>query len=138
MQSDGYPEPGNKDTKFLAYEWTYKSLSAKGYAPYTPALKDMVDCAVFQVEEWVKEFGVFLADTATDFTKNPKYEKVPYYVIADILHKERHVNVQANFLEKGIKPILREAMKKSNYNVSTINLTCDTLAFKSTVIEKPH
>eukprot|EP00957_Ditylum_brightwellii_P110365 8417821-Ditylum_brightwellii.AAC.1 len=88
MQSDGYPEPGNKETKFLAYEWTHKSPETEGYALYTPALEDMVNVAVFQVQEWVKDFAVFLADTATDFTVNPKYDKVPFSVIADILHKE--------------------------------------------------
>eukprot|EP00957_Ditylum_brightwellii_P095535 7276863-Ditylum_brightwellii.AAC.1 len=29
-------------------------------------------------------------------------------------------------------------MQKCNFDDSTINITCDTLAFKSTVIKKPH
>eukprot|EP00957_Ditylum_brightwellii_P055050 4172793-Ditylum_brightwellii.AAC.1 len=60
------------------------------YAPYTPAVQDMVDVGILQVEEQVKNFAVFLADTATDFTENPKYDEVPFSVIADILHKEMH------------------------------------------------
>eukprot|EP00957_Ditylum_brightwellii_P125502 9566170-Ditylum_brightwellii.AAC.1 len=106
MQQDGYPGPGNRHTKFLAWEWTFKFLETIGYAPFTPAVQDMVDVAVLRVEERVKNFAVFLADTATDFTQNPKYDDIPFAVIADILHKEMHVDVRANFLERGIKPIL--------------------------------
>eukprot|EP00957_Ditylum_brightwellii_P116542 8889634-Ditylum_brightwellii.AAC.1 len=90
MQQDGYPDQGNKNTKYLAWEWTYKYLATIGYAPYTPAVQDIVDFGILQVEERVKNFAVFLADNATDFTKNPNYDKFSFAVIAGILHKEKH------------------------------------------------
>jgi hypothetical protein len=86
----------------------------------------------------VKNFAVFLADTNLEFSENPKFEEVSFPVIADILHKEKHADVRAKFLERGIKPILRLAMEKCKFDDSTINITCDALAFKSTVLEKPH
>eukprot|EP00957_Ditylum_brightwellii_P102733 7829877-Ditylum_brightwellii.AAC.1 len=105
MLQDGYPD-GDENTKFLAWQWTYNYLGTKGYAPYTPAVEDMVECGIFQVEGGVKNFAVVLADTTTEFTENPKFDEVSFPVIADILHKEKHADVQAKFLEKGIKPIL--------------------------------
>eukprot|EP00957_Ditylum_brightwellii_P200039 15249546-Ditylum_brightwellii.AAC.1 len=89
MLQDGYPD-GDENTKYLAYEWTYNYLATIGYAPYTPEVQDMVDFGILQVEERVKNFSVVLADTTTEFTKNPKYDEVSFPVIADILHKEKH------------------------------------------------
>eukprot|EP00957_Ditylum_brightwellii_P120326 9181207-Ditylum_brightwellii.AAC.1 len=58
--------------------------------------------------------------------------------MADILLKEKNVSIQAKFLEKGIKPILCDTMKRSKYNNLMINFTCDTLTFKHMVIKKLH
>eukprot|EP00957_Ditylum_brightwellii_P114025 8694369-Ditylum_brightwellii.AAC.1 len=70
MLQDGYPD-GDKNNKFLAYEWTFTYLRSIGHARYTPAVEDQVDSGILEVEERVKNFAVFLADTNLEFSKNP-------------------------------------------------------------------
>eukprot|EP00957_Ditylum_brightwellii_P064570 4899659-Ditylum_brightwellii.AAC.1 len=70
MLQDGYPDD-DKKIKFLAYKWTFTYLRSIGLAPYTPAVEDLVDSGILEVEECVKNFAVFLADTNLEFSKNP-------------------------------------------------------------------
>eukprot|EP00957_Ditylum_brightwellii_P082367 6263429-Ditylum_brightwellii.AAC.1 len=73
--ADGYPH--NKETSFLAWEWTHKFREGLGYAPYSPELQDLTDYGIHQLQDGMKDFGVLLADIATDFIKKPKFQDIP-------------------------------------------------------------